>query len=1082
MKTSKKLISIIVAVALLISTIAAVTTLTSSAATTKVSVWNGTTSVIQGGGSVVSNTKNPDGSVTIVTGDTLSQQYQYQISPSAFDKDKIAAAGNKVKLDFTVNAAQKSTGDNDSGYVKSANFTNAFGNDSNWSGIGQTKTIEVTFDEADFTKGYLAIVYQNYSGSGLKNVSVTIMFYVEEEASAETTTAGGAAETTTASEAVETTTATPIAETTTVDPSTLVKKAFYNFKPTNTGDTFKTEGWIASESYWGPTADLSVACQKDGSVYYSTAEAKANFYSQINSDWKGVPAIGDNVVYLDFTNNLSVAIKVKLQYADDNTTTIAAGETKTLTVKKVGDNGVLNIMIQNTGANIPVKEKSFHVSALYTLVPGDPNETTTAGVEETEPETEPQTTTKKVDPSIYTAGSVFSRYAEHHYSKSEGWISGASNLGDLSSYINVDPKGAFSLKIDASVGMKSQQVYAWYSVNGTENSRAVKAINEAKAGTGKLMFDITVNEAKDKNGKDATVGFKYTTIAGKSLNDATVVALPTGKTTRIVVDVTDYDPANLKGNTDYHYQLFFKNNNDWNGALSVLDLTMTPITVAVDPNAVVETTTVAPTTTEAVETTTEEVVATTTEAVETTTEEVVVTKTNPASDPEFKLFNPETDMDKFAVGLDGATGKVGDVVEISGHIANNPGLLCGTFVIKYDSDVLSPIVKDMGSDKVIDATVGEVFPTVQTGPAADVLDEEGNKTGYQTSTFILENNDVADVTKDGVLFTFKFEIIAKPAYGNTTNIVFANYDETMFANTSDEALEPVYQEGFVVVEEDEPETTTEVETPTDVETPDATTTEEQTTVVTKPELVSEAAFAAYDESKFNIVVDAVEGKAGNTVDVNITLNNNPGLWSGTFFLAYDPAVINPVETPVDGADYSVVKFSNMNIAGVDVTDGFVIDYTVDDYTFKMLPVSFGNAAMSDFTANGNLATVTFEIADGAKADDFSNIVFVNYDETLFNNVNGDEVEFTIKEGKVTVLGEPTEPETTKAPDATTKAPAGANATTANANVETPDATTASNGSNGSASDDVNSGAAAAPIAALAIAAGAAFVAFKARKK
>ncbi|MEE1018121.1 MAG: cohesin domain-containing protein, partial [Acutalibacteraceae bacterium] len=308
----------------------------------------------------------------------------------------------------------------------------------------------------------------------------------------------------------------------------------------------------------------------------------------------------------------------------------------------------------------------------------------------------------------------------------------------------------------------------------------------------------------------------------------------------------------------------------------------------------------------------------------------------------------------------------------------------------------------------------------------------------------------------------------------------------------------------------EPETETPAEPTTETpaepttETPAEPTTEtpaEPTTEFVKPELVSEAEFAPYDAEMFNIVVDEVTGKAGETVDVNITINNNPGIWAGALFLAYDPAVINPVEIPdPTGGDYNVVPYSNV-MEGFVADNGYPVDYTVDGYNFKMIAVSVNNPMnFNNITTNGVLATVTFKIAEGVEADDFSNIVFVNFAESKFNNNAGQKYEFAIKEGKVTVLGEPTQPETTteapvepttEAPvEPTTVAPVVPATTTAAAEVETPDATTvapeattAANGGNSSTpSDDVPTGAAAAPFAALALAAGAAFVAFKARKK
>ena len=164
---------------------------------------------------------------------------------------------------------------------------------------------------------------------------------------------------------------------TTYDPSIpLVKQTFYSFKPTNKGNTFKTEGWVASESYWGPTADLTADCQKDGSVIFSTTASKADYYSQTNTDWKNVPSVDGQEVYMDFTNNTSVAVKVKLHYDDSNITVIPAGQTKTLNVKAVSASNVLNIMIQNNGSSLPVGSNQYQISALYVMVP-NPNATVT---------------------------------------------------------------------------------------------------------------------------------------------------------------------------------------------------------------------------------------------------------------------------------------------------------------------------------------------------------------------------------------------------------------------------------------------------------------------------------------------------------------------------------------------------------------------------------------------------------------------------------------------------------------------------------------------------------------------------------
>ncbi|MGN0114511.1 MAG: glycoside hydrolase family 5 protein, partial [Acutalibacteraceae bacterium] len=130
--------------------------------------------------------------------------------------------------------------------------------------------------------------------------------------------------------------------------------------------------------------------------------------------------------------------------------------------------------------------------------------------------------------SYYVAGSTFSRYDDLHYAKAEGWYTGAVGISDSSAYISVNPNGVFTYNVPTGV-MSANQIYANYLQDGIENDRMAAALAEAQAGSGYLMFSLKVDEAKDKNGDDTTVGFKYQNIAGKSLTDAQFVALPTGK-------------------------------------------------------------------------------------------------------------------------------------------------------------------------------------------------------------------------------------------------------------------------------------------------------------------------------------------------------------------------------------------------------------------------------------------------------------------------------------------------------------------------------------------------------------------------
>ena len=185
MKTSKKLISIIVAVALLVSTIAAVTTLTSSAEATKVSVWDGTWNKIEGGWAdqttAATKTINADGSVQVVMPEGVSgQQYQYQINAAGLDQGKIAAAGNKIKVDFTLNGYVAETQNGTTNpVVKGDGAFQGIGGDENYLTVGTTYTAEFDMTGFDYTNNYTAFVMQSKAWEEMTDVDVTIFIYVE---------------------------------------------------------------------------------------------------------------------------------------------------------------------------------------------------------------------------------------------------------------------------------------------------------------------------------------------------------------------------------------------------------------------------------------------------------------------------------------------------------------------------------------------------------------------------------------------------------------------------------------------------------------------------------------------------------------------------------------------------------------------------------------------------------------------------------------------------------------------------------------------------------------------------------------
>ena len=171
---------------------------------------------------------------------------------------------------------------------------------------------------------------------------------------------------------------------------------------------------------------------------------------------------------------------------------------------------------------------------------------------------------------------------------------------------------------------------------------------------------------------------------------------------------------------------------------------------------------------------------------------------NPVSDDGFALYNPDTDDDKLTVALDDVSGAVGDIVDFSAKIKNNSGLFSASISLKYDSDVLRPVMAISGQELIVDTVAGNVLPSVISGPINEVTDEQNNNLGYQVMSFIFENAGMTDSTNNGILMTVKFEIIAKPTYGNTTSVVFTDCNDTLFASL-DGVLQPVFDEGSVTV-------------------------------------------------------------------------------------------------------------------------------------------------------------------------------------------------------------------------------------------------------------------------------------------
>jgi uncharacterized protein YjdB len=97
-----------------------------------------------------------------------------------------------------------------------------------------------------------------------------------------------------------------------------------------------------------------------------------------------------------------------------------------------------------------------------------------------------------------------------------------------------------------------------------------------------------------------------------------------------------------------------------------------------------------------------------------------------------------------------------------------------------------------------------------------------------------------------------------------------------------------------------------------------------------------------------VTVGAVTGKAGDEVDVTVTLANNPGIASFTFKLNFDKTKLQPVSI-TKGAALTGNITSNINAPGIDLT---ALDFVSATWTDA-----------SNFSGNGVLYTVKFKIKD-----------------------------------------------------------------------------------------------------------------------
>lgn len=137
---------------------------------------------------------------------------------------------------------------------------------------------------------------------------------------------------------------------------------------------------------------------------------------------------------------------------------------------------------------------------------------------------------------------------------------------------------------------------------------------------------------------------------------------------------------------------------------------------------------------------------------------------------------------------------------------------------------------------------------------------------------------------------------------------------------------------------------------------------------------------ADSESMPSIVVSSAETKAGDIVDVTITMSNNPGLVSANLYVNYDADVLKLKEVKDGGL-----------LSGVTHSD----NYTTSPYGLCWV----NDTASENFIVNGVLATLTFEVS----AEAVTGATTVSIEQDILN-YDMDNVVFNLESGNIQIEG------------------------------------------------------------------------------
>lgn len=138
-----------------------------------------------------------------------------------------------------------------------------------------------------------------------------------------------------------------------------------------------------------------------------------------------------------------------------------------------------------------------------------------------------------------------------------------------------------------------------------------------------------------------------------------------------------------------------------------------------------------------------------------------------------------------------------------------------------------------------------------------------------------------------------------------------------------------------------------------------------------------------DENAPQIVVNSSYAVAGKTVEVSISLKNNPGIVSATLQVGYDSDVL------------TLVKVTDAGLLGTTAHKPEL----ANPYTL----VWVNDTATSNFTSDGTIVTLTFEVAEDAALGKYPITVSYDYDNYDVYNVKAEKVKLYSVNGNVEVV-------------------------------------------------------------------------------